>query len=103
MKQLRTAVKNLKIKREELYEKFERTKRQKEDMENKYEAVADQIKQKAEYKNALLDDKLEQSRDELTRKEIQLHEIIQKSGINNDNGICEKMKESIEAKNQLLR
>ena len=32
MKQLRTAVKNLKLKREELYEKFDKVKRQNEDM-----------------------------------------------------------------------
>jgi len=37
---------------------------------------------RADYKNSLLDEKLAQNQDENTRKETQIHELIQKSGLN---------------------
>jgi chromosome segregation ATPase len=105
MKQLKNAVTDMKVKRQELYEKYERVSRQKEDMMLKFETASEQLRMKAEYKNNILDEKLSQHQDEHTRKEVQLHELIQRSGLNpaTVDDITSKMKEAIEAKNSLLR
>ena len=60
---------------------------------------------KADYKNSLIEEKLVQCQDENTRKETQLAEMIQKSGLNPGtvDEIMTKMKEAIEQKNNLLR
>ena len=76
MKQLKTSVTDMKVKRQELYEKYEKLTRQKEDMMVKFETASEQLRMKAEYKNNILDDKLAQHQDEHTRKEVQLHELI---------------------------
>ena len=74
-------------------------------MNKKFEIAAEQLRMKADYKNSILDEKLNQNQDELTRKETQLHEMIQRSGLNPGtvDDICQKMKEAIEAKNSLLK
>lgn len=105
MKDLRKKVKEMKVLKQELYEKYDKLERQKADMTFKFEVASEQLRMKSEYKNALLDEKLCQNQDEHTRKEVQLHELIQRSGLNPNtvDEICHKMKEAIEAKNSLLR
>ena len=64
------------VNKQELYEKYDKALKEKADMEAKFEIASEQLRMKAEYKNALLDEKLSQNQDELTRKEVQLHELI---------------------------
>ena len=105
MKQLKKKVIDMRVTKQELFEKFDIVSKQKDDMIAKFDIAAEQLWMKAEYKNALLDEKLSQHQDEHTRKEVQLHELIQRSDIPQPNvdEICNKMKENIEAKNSLLR
>lgn len=51
-------------------------------MNKKFELASEQLRMRADYKNSLLDEKLAQNQDENTRKETQIHELIQKSGLN---------------------
>ena len=67
----------MKVAKEELDEKYNRILSQKDDMNKKFEIAAEQLRMKADYKNSILDEKLNQNQDELTRKETQLHEMIQ--------------------------
>ena len=73
-------------------------------MNKKFDLASEQLRMKADYKNSLLEEKLVQSQDENTRKETQLAELIQKSGLNPGtiDEIMTKMKEAIEQKNNLL-
>lgn len=95
----------MRVAKQELFEKYDKLMKQKGDMERKFDLAAEQLRMKADYKNALLDEKLSQHQDEHTRKEVQLHELIQRSGLQPQTveEICNKMKEAIEAKNSLLR
>lgn len=104
-KQLKDKVMEMGKKKQELFEKYEKVSKQKEDMMVKFELAASQLMQKAEYKNAILEEKLNGHQEEHKRKETQLHELIQRSGLPPPtvDEICNKMKEQIEAKNALLR
>jgi growth arrest-specific protein 8 len=95
----------MKVGKEELDEKYNRILSEKEDMNKKFEIVAEQLRMRADFKNNILDEKLNQNQEELKRKETQLHEMIQRSGLNPGtvDDICMKMKEAIETKNSLLK
>ena len=74
-------------------------------MTAKFELAIDQLRSKANYKNQVLDEVLAVRQAELDRKEVQLRELVQRSGL--DQGtvdeICKKMEEAIEAKNSIIR
>ena len=102
---LKKKVKDIKTERKELEEKFLKVEKEKEDMYRKYELAIEQLRQRSDYKNQVLDDKLRVLQGEYERKEVQLQELVQRSGLDHRTveEICKKMEEAIEAKNSILR
>ncbi len=102
---LKKRVKNTRIQRKDLEAQFLKVEREKEDMYKKFEMAVDQLKGRAEYKNYVLEEKLNEFSTDLERKEVQLNELVQRSGLDNRTveEICKKMEEAIEAKNSILR
>lgn len=102
---LKKKVQDFTAKKKELDEKMEKVTKQKDDMYAKYEVAVGQLRERAEYKNALLDEKLSQLEEDHQRKETQLHELIQRSVVDEKtvDEIWKRMEEAIEAKNSLLR
>jgi chromosome segregation ATPase len=102
---LKNKEKECKQDRAELEEKFLQIEKEKKDMTAKFELAIDQLRSKANYKNQVLDEVLAVRQAELDRKEVQLRELVQRSGL--DQGtvdeICKKMEEAIEAKNSIIR
>ena len=105
LKVLKKRVKDIKTERKELEEKFIKVEKEKEDMYKKYEIAIEQLKNRSDYKNQMLDEKLRVLQNEYERKEVQLQELVQRSGLDQRNvdDICKKMEEAIEAKNSILR
>mmetsp|Transcript_4118 Transcript_4118/g.6968 ORF Transcript_4118/g.6968 Transcript_4118/m.6968 type:complete len:168 (-) Transcript_4118:44-547(-) len=91
--------------RSELEEKFIQTEKEKKDMYQKFELAIDQLRQRANHKNQLLDEVLSVRQAELEKKEVQLRELVQRSGLDQAtvDEICKKMEEAIEAKNSIIR
>jgi DNA repair exonuclease SbcCD ATPase subunit len=102
---LKKKVKDIKQERKELEEKFLKVEKEKEDMYRKFEVAIEQLRTRADYKNQVLDEKLRVLQSELERKEVQLQELVQRSGLDarTVDEICKKMEEAIEAKNSILR
>lgn len=102
---LKQKVTEFKDKRKDLEEKFLKVEREKQDMYKKFEIAISQLRTRADYKNQILDEKLRVLQSELERKEVQLQELIQRSGLDQRTieDICKKMEEAIEAKNSILR
>ncbi len=102
---LKKRVKDIKVERKELEEKFLKVEKEKEDMYRKYEMAIEQLRQRTDYKNQVLDDKQNLLQNEYERKEVQLQELVQRSGLDQRTveDICKKMEEAIEAKNSILR
>ncbi len=102
---LKENVKDIKDHRNELEEKFLKVEREKKDMYYKYEVAIGQLRSRSDYKNQILDEKLRVLQSELERKEVQLQELVQRSGLDQRTveDICKKMEEAIEAKNSILR
>jgi 3-dehydroquinate dehydratase len=102
---LKNKEKECKQNRADLEEKFLSIENDKRDMNHKFELAIDQLRQKANYKNQMLDEILAVRQAELEKKEVQLRELVQRSGL--DQGtvdeICKKMEEAIEAKNSIIR
>lgn len=102
---LKKKVKDIKVERKELEEKFLKVDKEKEDMYRKYEVAIEQLRQRTDYKNQVLDEKQHVLQNEYERKEVQLQELVQRSGLDQRTveDICKKMEEAIEAKNSILR
>lgn len=66
---LRKKVEETRESRIELDKKFEKVEKEKQDMYHKYELAIEQLRQKADYKNTVLDERLEVLQNELDRKE----------------------------------
>lgn len=102
---LKSKEKTVKADKAELEEKFLKVEKEKKDMQAKFEMVIDQLRSKANVKNQYLDEVLAVRQAELEKKEVQLRELVQRSGL--DQGtvdeICKKMEEAIEAKNSIIR
>ena len=102
---LKNREKDLTQKKEDLESKFIQVENEKEDMYKKFEIAIEQLRSRANYKNQVLDEVLAVRQAELEKKEIQLRELVQRSGL--DQGhvdeICKKMEEAIEAKNSIIR
>ena len=96
---------DLKEKREELEEQFQKAEKDKKDMYTKIEVAIDQLRSRANYKNQVLDEVLAVRQAELEKKEVQLRELVQRSGLDQGtvDDICKKMEEAIEAKNSIIR
>ena len=78
---------------------------EKNEMYKKFEIAIKQLQGKAEYKNEILEQKLDVFQKQLETKELTLRELVQRSGLDQatvDN-ICKNMEEAIEAKNSILR
>lgn len=102
---LKNKEKECKQDRADLESKFLQVEKEKKDMYEKFELAIDQLRSRANYKNQVLDEVLAVRQAELERKEVQLRELVQRSGL--DQGtvdeICKKMEEAIEAKNSIIR
>jgi len=74
-------------------------------MANKFETAISGLRDKSNFKNDVLEQKLMVFQNELEKKELTLRELVQRSGL--DQGtvdeICKKMEEAIEAKNSILK
>ena len=102
---LKQKVTEIKDSRKELEEKFLKVEREKQDMYKKFELAISQLRSRSDYKNQILDEKLRVLQSEFERKEVQLQELIQRSGLDQRTveDICKKMEEAIKAKNSILR
>ena len=102
---LKQKVTEIKDSRKDLEERFLKVEREKQDMYKKFELAISQLRSRSDYKNQILDEKLRVLQSEFERKEVQLQELIQRSGLDQRTveDICKKMEEAIEAKNSILR
>lgn len=102
---LKNKVQECKDNRADLEEKFLVLEREKKDMQGKFELAIDQLRSKANYKNQVLDEILAVRQAELEKKNVQLKELVQRSGLDQAtvDEICKKMEEAIEAKNSIIR
>jgi len=74
-------------------------------MYSKFEEAINQLRTRADYKNELLERKLQVFQQDYEKKELTLRELVQRSGLDSTtvDEICKKMEEAIEAKNSILR
>ena len=95
---LKNKEKDLKQNREDLEVKFIQVEKEKKDMYDKFEIAIDQLRSRANYKNQVLDEVLAVRQAELEKKEVQLRELVQRSGLDQGtvDDICKKMEEAIE-------
>mmetsp|Transcript_9636 Transcript_9636/g.14666 ORF Transcript_9636/g.14666 Transcript_9636/m.14666 type:complete len:349 (-) Transcript_9636:69-1115(-) len=102
---LKNKEKQCKSDRAELEEKFLQVEKEKRDMYQKFEIAIDQLRSRANHKNKTLDEVLAIRQNELMKKEDQLRELVQRSGLDQQtvDEICKKMEEAIEAKNSIIR
>ena len=91
--------------KQELEGKFEKVTKEKDDMYAKFELAVEQLRGKANAKNQVLDQVLAVRQAELERKDVQLRELVQRSGLDQAtvDEICKKMEEAIEAKNSIIK
>jgi len=89
----------------DLDDKYHKLSNQKNDMYSKFESAMARLRNRTDYKNAVLENKLKLLQDEFDKKEIQLKEVVQRVGFEQRtvDEICKRMEEAIEAKNSLLR
>ena len=102
---LKNKEKECKNMKAELEADFIKLEKEKKDMQNKFEIAIDQLRSRANYKNQVLDEVLAVRQAELEKKEVQLRELVQRSGLDQGtvDDICKKMEEAIEAKNSIIR
>ena len=81
LKGLREKEANLKQDRKDLEVKFEKTQIAKDDMSNKFEKGIDQHRTRVNHKNKVLEMVLEVRTGELEKKEVQVRELVQRSGL----------------------
>ena len=91
--------------REKLEKDFKVIEQQKKDMYEKFEIAIEQLRSRANVKNQVLDQVLAVRQAELEKKDVQLRELVQRSGLDQAtvDEICKKMEEAIEAKNSIIR
>eukprot|EP00357_Protocruzia_adherens_P012602 CAMPEP_0115020674 /NCGR_PEP_ID=MMETSP0216-20121206/30327_1 /TAXON_ID=223996 /ORGANISM="Protocruzia adherens, Strain Boccale" /LENGTH=475 /DNA_ID=CAMNT_0002392675 /DNA_START=48 /DNA_END=1475 /DNA_ORIENTATION=+ len=91
--------------KEELERKYQQTEQEKEELIEKFEFVIVKIKERAEYKNIVLDTRLQELQDHFERKEAQLSEVLHKAEIDPRyiQEITKQIQESIETKNTILK
>lgn len=89
----------------ELSEKYDRVVGDKKDLKNKFDKLTGEVKKHAEIHNVVLSRKLETEIEQLEQKEAQLHQLMQNSALEPKlvEEIKNKVKESIESKNQALK
>ena len=94
LKDLKAKTKQLKEDKEALDDKFKKVTQEKNDMYAKFEIVIMQLRQK-----------LVTFQRDYDKKELDLRELVQRSGLDTSTieEICKKMEEAIEAKNSILR
>jgi len=90
---------------EDLNTKYKKVDKEKNDMYSKFENAIEVLRRKSDYKNVILENKLEALNDELKKKETQLNEVISRSSLDPKyvDEILKKVEEAIEAKNSILR
>lgn len=76
LKDIKVKTKVLKESRDQLDEKFKRMTKEKHDMQQKFEQVIMQLKQKANYKNYMLEQKLVTFQRDYDKKELDLRELV---------------------------
>jgi chromosome segregation ATPase len=105
LKDIKAKVKGLKDNREALDKKYSTCKQEKNEMQGKFETVINDLRKKANYKNHILEQKLATFQRDYDKKELDLRELVQRSGLDSATieEICKKMEEAIEAKNSILR
>ena len=105
LKTLLYQLEKCKYDKKELSGKYEQAAAEKEELFRRYENTVDRVRQKADYKNVYLEQKLKGLSDNLQRKETQLQEVLAK--VNLEPGfvveINKRIEESLEAKNVILK
>ena len=105
LKTLLYKLERCKYDKKELETKFNAADQEKEELFRRYEHTVDRVKQKSDYKNVYLEQKLRGLEDNLQRKETQLQEVLAK--VNLEPGfvveINKRIEESLEAKNVILK
>jgi len=113
------ALANLKIKLKSLLEKISKIEREQDlinqryaqatqgrkDLEDRFEKVTTEVKTRADAKNVVLSQKLEDLNNRLEGKEAQLQHLVKTSKMDPNivNKLCTKIEQSIESKNTLIK
>jgi len=107
-KHLKTLISRLekcKYDKNELETKYRQTLQERDELYKRFENSIDRVKQKADYKNVFLENKLKEHEDNLQRKETQLQEVLAKANIDQAFivEINKRIEDSLEAKNTILK
>lgn len=91
--------------KEELFEKYREAEAETGDLGTKYELALGGIKEKADYKNVHLDQRLQAFEEHLQRKEAQLNEVLRRVDLDPRfvADISKKIEDSLEVKNTILK
>lgn len=105
LKDLKQRTKSIKDNRDAIEIQFKKVTQEKNDMYSKFEEAINQLRTRADYKNEMLERKLQVFQQDYEKKELTLRELVQRSGLDSTtvDEICKKMEEAIEAKNSILR
>ncbi len=105
LKDLKSRTKSIKDNRDSIEVSFKKVSQEKNDMYSKFEEAINQLRTRADYKNEMLERKLQVFQQDYEKKELTLRELVQRSGLDSTtvDEICKKMEEAIEAKNSILR
>ena len=105
LKDIRSKTKKMKEERDDVDKKYSKIMNEKTEMYAKFEKIIGDLRKKADYKNQILEQKLSTFQRDYDKKELDLRELVQRSGLDSATieEICKKMEEAIEAKNSILR
>ncbi|OMJ76056.1 hypothetical protein SteCoe_24661 [Stentor coeruleus] len=105
LKTLLYQLEKCKYDKKELENKYQQAAGEKDELFKKYESTVDRVRQKADYKNVYLEQKLKGLEDNLQRKETQLQEVLAKVSLEPSLvvEINKRIEEALEAKNTILK
>ncbi|OMJ94824.1 hypothetical protein SteCoe_1843 [Stentor coeruleus] len=105
LKTLLYQLEKCKYDKKELESKYQQAAGEKDELFKKYESTVDRVRQKADYKNVYLEQKLKGLEDNLQRKETQLQEVLAKVSLEPSLvvEINKRIEEALEAKNTILK
>ncbi|CAD8078000.1 unnamed protein product [Paramecium sonneborni] len=85
--------------------KYDKLLREKQELEEKFERIAMEVKKHTDLQNNVLSQQLQNMQDGLEEKEVQLKTIVDRTNMDPQmyQQLTTKIKESIEAKNQLIK
>ena len=105
LKSLMNKLEQSKQDKRELETQYRQVLQEKDELYRRYESTIDRVRNKSEYKNIFLDQRLAALEDNLNRKEAQLQEVLNRVNLEPSYvvEINKKIEESLEAKNTVIK